>query len=62
MDGVHDNGETEGLDQRRFDTAGVVGDIVVDQGGVFVGVTAPNWGEVVCDERPYTGKKIVRFV
>ena len=47
MNGVQDGGETQGLDKKRVDTAGVVGDIVVDQGGVFVGVTAPNWGEVV---------------
>ena len=52
VNGVQDDGETQGLDKKRVDTAGVVGDIVVDQGGVFVGVTAPNWGEVVCDERP----------
>ena len=55
MDGVHDNGETEGLDQIRVDTAGVVGDIVIDQGGVFVGVAVPNRGEVVFNEGPEDG-------
>ena len=55
MDGVQDNGETEGLDKERVDMAGVVGDVVVDQGGVIVGVAIPNRGEVVFDEGPKDG-------
>ena len=55
MDGVQDNGEAEGLDKERVDLAGVVGDVVVDQGGVIVGVAIPNRGEVVFDEGPKDG-------
>ena len=55
MDGIHDNGETKGLDKKRVDMAGVVGDVVVDQGGVIVGVAVPNRGEVVFDEGPEDG-------
>ena len=46
MDGVQDNGEAEGLDKEKVDMAGVVGDVVVDQGGVIVGVAIPNRGGV----------------
>jgi hypothetical protein len=55
VDGVHDEGEAEGLDKKRVDKAGVVGDIVVDQRGVIVSVTVPNWGEVAFDEGPEDG-------
>ena len=52
MDGVQDNGEAEGLDKERIDMTGIVGDVVVYQGGVIVGVAIPNRGEVVFDEGP----------
>ena len=55
MNGIHDNGETKGLDKKRFDMAGVVGDIVIDRGGVFVGVAVTNRIEVVFDEGPEDG-------
>ena len=59
MDGVQDNGEAEGLDKEKVDMAGVVGDVVVDQGGVIVGVAIPNRGEVVFDEGPKDGRSWV---
>ena len=55
MDGVQDDGEAEGLDKERVDLAGIVGDVVVYQGGVIVGVAIPNRGEVVFDEGPKDG-------
>ena len=61
MNGIHDNGETKGLDKKRFDTMGVVRDIVIDRGGVFVGVAVPNWREVVFDEGPEDGGVLWKF-
>ena len=55
MNGVQDDGETEGLDEKRVDTPGVVGDIVIDQRGVIISVTVPNRGEVAFDEGPEDG-------
>jgi hypothetical protein len=55
VNGVQDDGETEGLDEKRVDTAGVVGDIVIDQRGVIVSVTVPNRGEVAFNEGPEDG-------
>lgn len=55
MDGVQDNGETKGLDEKRIDTARVVGDVVIDQRGVIISVTVPNRGEVAFDEGPEDG-------
>jgi hypothetical protein len=55
VNGVQDDGETQGLDEKRVDTAGVVGDIVIDQRGVIIGVTIPNRGEVAFNEGPEDG-------
>ena len=54
MNGVQDDGETKGLDEKRVDTAGVVRDIVIDQRGVIVSDTIPNRGEVAFNEGPRT--------
>ena len=55
VNGVKDDGETKGLDEKRVDTAGVVGDIVIDQRGVIVSDTIPNRGEVAFNEGPKNG-------
>ena len=55
VNGVQDDGETKGLDEKRVDKAGVVGDIVIDQRGVIVSDTIPNRGEVAFNEGPEDG-------
>jgi hypothetical protein len=55
VNSVQDDGETKGLDEKRVDKAGVVGDIVIDQRGVIVSDTVPNRGEVAFNKRPEDG-------
>ena len=55
MDGVHDNGETKGLDEKRVDTARIVGDVVINQRGVIISIAVPNRGEVAFNEGPEDG-------
>ena len=55
VNGVQDGGETQGLDKKRVDTAGVVGDIVINQRGVVVSDTIPDRGEVAFNEGPEDG-------
>ena len=55
VDGVHDNGETKGLDEKRVDTARVVGDVVINQRGVIISIAVPNREEVAFNEGPEDG-------
>jgi hypothetical protein len=50
MDGVENDWEAEGFDEGRVDRTRIVGDVIVNEGGVVVRVVVPNGGKVVLNE------------